>query len=120
MELTITELNIELNNESKLRIRQKAIRMFNKICDNIQKITVTVNDINGPKGGKDKICRVVIHAGGIPDIVVTDNQNSVSSAVNIALTRARTTLVKKLKRKQKNRPSWKEKPVEEDLKKYLT
>jgi len=120
MELTITELNVELNNENKLRIRQKAKRMFNKIRDNIQKITVTVDDINGPKGGKDKVCKIIIHASGMPDIVVTDNQNSVSNAVNTAFTRARVTLLKKLKRKQKNRPTWTEKNVNEDVKKYLT
>ena len=105
MELTITDLNVELDNQNKARIRQKISRMFNKVCDNIQKINLTINDINGPKGGKDKRCRIVIHTRGMPDIVITDSQNSISSAVNIALSRARVTLVKKLKRKQKNMPS---------------
>ena len=105
MELTITDLNVDLNSENKARIRQKASRMFNKICDNVQRINVTLNDINGPKGGKDKLCRVVIHAAGIPDIVISDNQKSISSAVNIALSRARVTLIKKLKRKNKNMPA---------------
>jgi ribosome-associated translation inhibitor RaiA len=105
MELTITDLNIELDNQNKARIRQKVSRTFNKICDHIQKINLTINDINGPKGGKDKRCRIVIHTKGIPDIVITDSQKSIGSAVNIALTRARVTLLKKLKRKQKNMPT---------------
>lgn len=111
MELTITDLNVELSTENQKNIKQKAHRMFEKICDSIQVIKVTVNDINGPKGGKDKHCRVIIHSKGIPDIVVTDNQTSVMSAVNFALARARTTLVRKMKRKQKNQPIWAEKAV---------
>lgn len=105
MELTITDLNVDINSENMSLIREKAHKVFNKVCDNIQKVTITINDINGPKGGKDKLCKVVLFVRGMPDIVVTDNQSSVSSAVNVALSRARVTLIKKLKRKQKNMPN---------------
>jgi hypothetical protein len=37
----------------------------------------------------------------MPDIVVTDNQSSVMSAVNIALSRARASFLKKVKSQQK-------------------
>lgn len=104
MDLTITDLNIELSNDNLSSIKQKARRMFNAISDSIQIMKITLNDINGPKGGKDKHCRIVIHTKGMPDIVITDNQTSVMSAVNAALARARTTLLRKVKRKQKNHP----------------
>jgi hypothetical protein len=80
--------------------------MFNKFCDRVQVIKVTIDDVNGPKGGKDKHCRVVIYSKGMPDIVITDNQTSVMSAVNIALSRARLSFLKKVKRQQKNYPVW--------------
>lgn len=119
MELTITDLNVGLSNENLTRIRQKTRRMFSKICDNVMAINVTIDDINGPKGGKDKNCRVIIHTKGMPDVVITDNQKSVMSAVNISLSRARMTLLRKVKRKQKNTPVWIEKPIDEELKKYI-
>ena len=106
MELTITNLNIELSNDNISRIKQKTRRMFNKLYDQVKSIKVTLNDVNGPKGGKDKHCKVVIYTKGMSDIVITDNQISVMSAVNIALSRARLSLLKKIKRKQKNHPSW--------------
>jgi hypothetical protein len=40
-------------------------------------------------------------------------------AVNISLSRAKTTLLRKVKRKQKNTPVWVEKPIDEDLQKYV-
>lgn len=104
MELAITHLKVDISPENLSRIKQKAQRMFDRICDHIESIKVTIDDINGPKGGKDKHCRVVIHSKGIPAIVITDNQSSVMSAVNIALSRARTSLLRKVKRKQKNQP----------------
>ena len=119
MELTITDLNVGLSNENLSRIRQKTRRMFGKICDSVKAINVTIDDINGPKGGKDKNCRIIIHTKGIPDIVITDNQTSVMSAVNISLSRARMALLRKVKRKQNLKPTWTEKPVEEGLQKYL-
>ncbi|MBA6336055.1 MULTISPECIES: hypothetical protein [unclassified Colwellia] len=106
MELTITDLKIELSSENLSHIRDKARHMFNKFYDRVQVIKVTIDDINGPKGGKDKHCRVVIYSKGMPDIVVTDNQSSVMSAVNIALSRARASFLKKVKRQQKNYPTW--------------
>lgn len=119
MELTITDLNVGLSNENLSRIQQKTRRMFNKISDSVKKINVTINDINGPRGGKDKNCRIIIHTKGIPDIVITDNQTSVMSAVNISLSRARTVLLRKVERKQKLKPVWVEKKLEEGLDKYV-
>lgn len=106
MELTITNINIDLTSQNIERIKQKTRRMFHKLYDQVQLIKVTLNDVNGPKGGKDKHCKVVILAKGMPDIVIKDSQTSIMSAVNIALSRARLCLVKKVKRKQKNYPDW--------------
>ena len=105
MELSVTGLNIDLTNESRTDIKQKTRQMFTKVCDSVQRIKVVINDINGPKGGKDMNCRVIIHAKGMPDIIVSDNQTTVLAAVNIALSRAKTTLLRKVKRKQQNQPN---------------
>ena len=104
MELTITNLNVDLSSQSLISIRQKTGRMFNKINDNVQRIKIVINDINGPKGGRDKQCRIIVHTKGMPDIIITDNQTTVMAAVNIALSRVRVTLLAKVKRKQKNKP----------------
>ena len=55
----------------------------------------------------------------MPDVVITDNQTSVMSAVNTSLSRAKITLLRKVKRKQKNTPVWAEKPLDAELQKYM-
>lgn len=119
MELTITDLNTGLSNENLSRIRQKAQRMFSKAYESISAIKLTLRDINGPKGGKDKTCQIIIRTKGMPDIIINDKQTTVMSAVNISLSRASIALLKKVKRKQKNKPIWKEKPLDEELRKYI-
>ena len=96
MELNIVDLNTGLSNENLSNIRQKTRRMFDNFCQSINTIKVIVDDVNGPKGGKDKHCRVVIHTVGMPDVVITDSQTSVMSAVNTSLSRARKTLLRKV------------------------
>jgi predicted enzyme involved in methoxymalonyl-ACP biosynthesis len=81
-------------------------------------IKVTIDDINRPIGCKDKHCCIVIHTIDIPDVDITDNQTSEMSAVNISLSRARITLLRKVKSKQNNTPIWAEKLLDEYLQKY--
>jgi hypothetical protein len=119
MELIVKDLNVGLSNDNVLRIQERTRSMFNKISDSVKKVKVTLNDINGPRGGRDKNCRVVIQLKGIPDIIITDNQTSVMSAVNRCLSKAKVALVRKVKRKQKLKPIWTQKKLEDGLEKYV-
>jgi putative sigma-54 modulation protein len=109
MELTITDLNTELSTDNLSQIREKSHSLFNKFDEKIQVIKITIDDLNGPKGGKDKHCKVVIYSANMPDIIITDSQGLAMSAINIALSRARLSFLKKAKRKQKNYPIWSQK-----------
>jgi hypothetical protein len=109
MELTITDLNAELSTDNLSQVREKAHSLFNKFDEKIQVIKITIDDINGPKGGKDKHCKVVIYTSNMPDIIITDSQILAMSAINTALSRARLSFLKKAKRKQKNYPIWSQK-----------
>jgi len=112
MELAVNTLNIEITGEAIAQIKNKARKVFSRISDNIMAVKVTLDDVNGPKGGRDKKCMVIVHCHGMPSVVASNNQQSVIGAVNLALTKAHAALVKKIKRNQGNRPAFKK--VEED------
>lgn len=65
----------------------------------IERVDVTLSDLNGPKAGVDKQCKVVIKPIGLRKIVVTEKQQSIQLAVDVSLARAGRSLVRKLKRK---------------------
>ena len=67
-------------------------------------LRVSLRDINGPKGGADKHCRVHIALPKQPDIVVNDTQTNMYRAIDSALRRARHALTRRHSRK--GRPSW--------------
>lgn len=112
MELAVNALNVDMSKETISQIKEKTRKVFSRIGEHIVAIRLTIDDINGPKGGKDKKCIVVVHCHGLPSVVASNHQVSILSAVNLALTKAHASLVKKIKRHQSNRPFFKK--VEED------
>ena len=61
---------------------------------------VTLTDVNGPKGGVDKQCRIVVNPNALPPIVVSEKQSTLKLAVDRAIARASLSLTRQLKRKQ--------------------
>ncbi|WDE08497.1 hypothetical protein SG34_031740 [Thalassomonas viridans] len=112
MELAVNTLNVEMTSEAISQIKQKARKVFSRVSDNIMAVKLTLDDVNGPKGGRDKKCMVIVHCHGMPSVVASNNEQSIIGAVNLALTKAHTALVKKIKRSQTNRPQFKK--AEED------
>ena len=62
--------------------------------------SITISDINGPKGGVDKQCRVVIKPTGMKRIVISEKQPDLRLAVDRSISRASHSLSRQLKRKQ--------------------
>lgn len=67
----------------------------------INKVTMRLSDINGPRGGTDKRCHLHIDLKGIPDIIVEDIQADMYNAIDRACDRASRVVVRKIGRQQK-------------------
>jgi len=81
---------------SDQRIRSAVTRFE----DHIQRISMWLSDINGPKGGRDKHCRLQIVLAGDTDVVIEDTQADLHVAINRAVERAARSLKRKLDRRQ--------------------
>jgi ribosomal subunit interface protein len=72
--------------------------------DHIQRITVRLSDINGPRGGADKCCHVHVQIPRLPDVVIEDTEADLYAAIDRAADRAGRTVSRKLARQRsKNR-----------------
>ncbi|MCC2962655.1 HPF/RaiA family ribosome-associated protein [Massilia sp. IC2-278] len=60
--------------------------------DRIGDVVVRLGDINGPRGGNDKQCHILIAVPGQPALVVRDVQADLYSAIDRAVKRAAHTL----------------------------
>jgi len=68
--------------------------------EHLNKVTMRLSDINGPRGGADKCCRIQIQLTGIPDIIVEDTELDMYTSIDRACDRVSRTVVRKLGRRQ--------------------
>lgn len=67
----------------------------------LKKVTLYVQDINGPRGGVDKQARCVLHLRSMPPIVISDKDASMSALLYRVANRASYALSQKTDRRAK-------------------
>ena len=79
-----------------------ALGRFSPVIDHVR---VRVGDINGPRGGVDKHCLIVVklRASGSNPIAVDDNDEDLRAAVTRASNRAGRTVARAIERKRRKR-----------------
>lgn len=98
MRVIVKSKSLPLSNTFKRDLESRLKRMHRKASESIQTICVSFADLNGPKGGKDKQCKLIVNLKGIPEILIVAKKDSVEKAFFEALKRANNTLSKRLKR----------------------
>ncbi|HBH36196.1 MAG TPA: 30S ribosomal protein S30 [Gammaproteobacteria bacterium] len=68
--------------------------------DHIQRIEMRLSDINGPRGGADKRCHLLVVLAGLPDVVIEDIEANLYVAIDRASDRAGRTVVRKIECQQ--------------------
>jgi len=66
----------------------------------INDIHVTIADINGPKGGLDKQCRILLTSDLVEPVVVSERQSTLRAAIDRGVSRASHSLMRRLKRRR--------------------
>jgi putative sigma-54 modulation protein len=102
MNIQVNFRNIKKSNAAIKRISGRLSLAFARTQDAIQSVSIMISDVNGPKGGVDKLCRILIKSAQLPDIVITENQTRISTAIDRCIARARQSLSRKLKRNKQS------------------
>ena len=56
-----------------------------KFATSIERISVRVTDMNGPRGGVDQLCNVKVVLSGLPSVVVERRHAALHAAIDDAL-----------------------------------
>ena len=87
-EVTSTPLAIRsrvpLESVERERIRSLLGRKLAKYATHIERATIRIDDVNGPRGGVDTICKIKIVISGSPSIVVEERGVVVEDVVVVA------------------------------------
>lgn len=100
MQIDIQARNFSLTDALRSHAERR-VRCAMTCCDDhIQRVVMRLSDINGPRGGADKRCRLQVVLVGLPDVVVEDTEGDLYAAIDRATDRAGRTLVRKIDRQR--------------------
>jgi ribosome-associated translation inhibitor RaiA len=79
--------SIDASQALRQHTRERLGMKLGKFASRVERVTVRVSDVNGPKGGVDKICRVKAVLVARPTVVVEQRDHDAFAAVDGALDR---------------------------------
>jgi len=83
---------VRLNDDDRAYIRRRLGKLFARYSQAVERITVRVRDVNGPRGGVDVLCRIKVVLRRLPSVVVEHRTAHLRSSLNKAFSAAERSL----------------------------
>src|SRR5262245_12906137 len=96
----IRAFGIYLNQKTRTSIGRKLDRKFRKFARDIERMSVRLKDVNGPRGGVDHMCRIKVVLRNLPSVVYEEQDISLDTALGAALAGAERAVRRALQRKR--------------------
>lgn len=100
MQIDIQARSFKLTTSLKKYVEKKLKASLSGCQDRLRRVVIRLSDINGPKGGEDKLCHIQVVLPGMPDVIIEDTENDMYAAINKASDRVNTVVTRKLSRKK--------------------
>jgi ribosome-associated translation inhibitor RaiA len=75
----------DLTAQDRAYIRRKLGRRLGKFAGSIERVSVRLQDANGPRGGVDQVCRIKVVLHGLPSVVFEKRDAALNAAVDGAI-----------------------------------
>jgi ribosome-associated translation inhibitor RaiA len=96
---SIRTAGAELDADDRAYVRRKLGTKLGKFARAVERVTVRVRDVNGPRGGVDKHCAIKVVLTGLPSVVVEQKHASLQAAMDAALRRTEVAVRRSVKRR---------------------
>ena len=96
-------IGVRLDEEQEGYIRRKLGTKLGKYATSIERISVRLTDVNGPRGGVDQRCRIKVVLSALPSVVVERRDAEIEAAIDTAL-RATSEAVRRIVGKRRMKP----------------
>ena len=97
MRLRLAARGIELSADLNDYVRRRAHFSLGRFAGRIRSLSIRLTDVNGPRGGIDKLCDIRVDVGLRQEVIVRERQTSIHGAVAFAMDRAERAVQRQLK-----------------------
>lgn len=105
MKIEIISKNLELTDNLQRHISRQIEFGLGRLSSHIRKVSVRLSDINGPRGGVDQHCQLIISLDQLPDVLIEDVASDLMFAINRASDRASRTVSRKIRQSRDFAPT---------------
>ena len=88
MQIAIRTSHLSLQPEQRQQIERRASFALARLSAVIKRVEVSLADTNGPRGGVDKRCRVLVHLDGGATAFVEDRDSDLVTLIDRTMDRA--------------------------------
>jgi putative sigma-54 modulation protein len=100
MRLQVHCKNVRLHYADREDMERRLRFAFHRFDEKISLVTVELADLNGPRGGVDKQCRLVVRLLPAGRVIIEETHADVSAAIALAADRAGWAVSRQLRRRR--------------------
>jgi len=98
--VNVRAMGVDVSDDTRDYIRRKLGMRLGKFALSIERVSVRLRDVNGPRGGIDHQCRVKVVLSGLPSVVVDVRKASMQTAIDEAISDATRSVRRSLHRRR--------------------
>ena len=99
MQVEISAPEVHVSERLRDHIERRIHFALKRLAQHIRKVRVQMRDLNGPRGGVDKSCRLTIALASGPPLVIEDRASNTHAAIDCVADKAATSIVRRVERK---------------------
>lgn len=100
MRITIQANGFVLTEALRSYTEQRLATALGWAGQHMRRLAVSLSDINGPRGGIDKRCKIQVQLDGGKDVIIEDTEADLYVAIERAAERADRAVVRQVERKR--------------------
>jgi ribosome-associated translation inhibitor RaiA len=100
MPLALRTSGVELSPALRKEIQTRIDRRLGRIAPHVERVSVRFEDLNGPRGGVDTLCRIKVVLSGLPSVLANQKASDPMKAFNQADHRVERAVKKAISRGQ--------------------
>ena len=100
MEIQLRTQEIEIPRNGVRDLSRRLARRFSGVTFRISRLHVTLKDINGPRGGRDKECILRAELAGGGEVLVRDRSNHLRRAIDRCARRLKHAVGRETRRRK--------------------